>query len=132
MFSTQELSRYVLAGGLAFVCDTLILYTCIEMLGMHYLVSNIFGYFTGMMVVYTLNTRWVFSFRRYQRKSVEFGLFNLILLAGFMVNELLMYLIVGTVGMHYLWAKVIATGVVFVGNFIARKFLLFYPAGNQV
>lgn len=129
---TSEPGKYVLAGGLAFICDISVLYVCTEFLGFHYLISNIFGYAAGLCVSYALNVKWVFSYRRYQSVAVEFTIFNVIIIVGLGLSEVLMYLIVDELGFYYLYAKIIASAAVFLFNYIAKKYLLFHPySSNQ-
>jgi putative flippase GtrA len=122
----SELPRYLISGGIAFAVDFLLLYLCTEKLGMHYLVSNVFGFSGGLLVTYVLNTRWVFRHRRFERRSgLEFTLFSGIVFAGLGLSEVLMAAMVGGLGIHYLAAKVFTAFFVMAFNFVAKKFLLF-------
>ncbi len=123
----REVFRYIIAGGLAFLVDFTVLYICTEFLAMHYLVSNLFGYISGLALTYALNTRWVFSYRRYKKTWLEFSIFNLIVLAGLGINEGMMALLVGAWGLHYLHAKIVTSFFVMVYNYIAKKYILFHP-----
>lgn len=127
--SHAELTRYVVAGGTAFVVDFTILYLCAQHLGLHYLLGNLFGYAAGLLTSYLLNVHWVFDHRRLH-VGPEFAVFNLIVLFGLALSELLMYLFVELAAVHYLTAKVGATGVIFVFNYIAKKRFLFSPASG--
>ena len=46
-------------------------------------------------------------------------------IVGLGLTELLMWLLTGKAGIHYLVAKVITTVIVFVWNFSAKKLILF-------
>ena len=123
----NEILKYIISGGLAFLVDFAILYMCTEYLAMHYLVSNIFGYFGGLAVAYVLNTQWVFSYRRYQKTWLEFLIFNVIVIAGLGLSEGMMAVLVGASGVYYLYAKVVSSLFVAVFNYTAKKFILFHP-----
>ena len=110
---------------MAFTSDFAVLYLCTEFAGVHYLVSNVVSYSVGLLVAYLLNIHWVFKYRRYPSTVIELPIFVSIALAGILVNELLMYLMVDRISLNYLWAKVAASGVIFLFNFTARKSLLF-------
>lgn len=127
----SEPGKYVLAGSLAFAGDILVLYLCTELLGVHYLISNIFGYATGLCISYSLNIKWVFSYRRYSKVSLEFTIFNAIIIAGLGLSEALMYLSVDKFELHYLHAKVFASALVFLFNYTAKKFILFHPYSQK-
>ena len=128
----SELPKYAVAGGLAFAVDFSVLYFCTEILAMHYLLSNLFGYFAGLTVAYGLNVKWVFSYRRYrQRTWLEFFVFNLIVIVGLGISEGMMAILVGTAGMYYLYAKIVTSFFVALFNYTAKKFILFHPAPAQ-
>lgn len=128
---TSEPGKYLVAGSLAFACDIAVLYVCTEFLGLHYLISNIFGYGAGLCVSWFLNVKWVFSYRRYQNTVLEFAIFNLIIITGLGLSEALMYLLVDELAVYYLYAKVIASGAVFLFNYTAKKFILFHPYSSK-
>lgn len=124
----REILKYLIAGGLAFICDFSILWASTEILGFHYLISNTMGYTVGMLVAYTLNTRWVFSHRRYENQTRrELILFNVIVLCGLAFSEVVMALLVEGMAMHYLWAKFVASVLVVGFNYAAKKYFLFRP-----
>lgn len=128
-FLRSEFFRYLVAGFIAFFCDFSILIVGTEVLGLHYLVSNIGGYGTGLLVSYTLNTRWVFKHRRYgDQQAQEFVYFTTIALTALGISELVLWLATDLGNLHYTWSKIIATFFVFLFNFIMRKWLLFSPA----
>ena len=122
----RELSRYAVAGALAFASDITVLYICTDIFGWHYLYSNVASYSAGLLVSYSLNVTWVFTERRFEQKSwLEFLLFNVIVLVGFLISEALMALLVELAGMHYLASKVASAIVIVVYNFVAKKLILF-------
>jgi putative flippase GtrA len=121
----------VIAGGLAFICDFSVLYFCTEFLGIHYLVSNLFGYFSGLTVAYVLNIYWVFSYRRYEKSWLEFAIFNMIVIVGLGISEAMMAFLVDISGAHYLYAKIVASCFVMIFNYTAKKFILFHPTSTQ-
>ena len=125
-FIPAEIVKYLVAGGLAFVTDASILYVLTEFAGWHYLASNTAGFSAGLIVTYLLSIHWVFSDRKYEfQLMAEFPIFVAIVFAGYLINQLVMWLVVEYVGIDYLMAKVVATVFVLGFNFVAKKFLLF-------
>jgi putative flippase GtrA len=122
---TGEFLRYFVAGSLAFGSDFLVLVALTERGGVNYLVSNIFGFCCGLLISYLLCIRWVFSRRRLSVPTHEFAIFVLLALIGLGLNEGVLWLAVELAGQHYAVAKVMATGAVFVVNFLMKKFVLF-------
>jgi putative flippase GtrA len=127
-FLQTEFFRYLVAGSIAFICDFSILVFCTEVLGVHYLYSNIAGYAVGLIVSYTINIKWVFDHRRFDdRQGREFIYFTFIVLAGLGISELVIWLVTESIELPYTWSKVVSTFFVFLFNFIAKKWLLFSP-----
>lgn len=122
---TDEFLRYFVAGSLAFGSDFLVLVTLTEVGGINYLISNVFGFCCGLLVSYLLCIRWVFSRRNLSVPTHEFTIFALLSLVGLGLNEGLMWAVVELAGQHYAVAKVVATGAVFVVNFLMKKIVLF-------
>jgi putative flippase GtrA len=99
---------------------------------MHYLVSNVFGYGTGLIIAYLLNTRWVFRYRRLAKKTrLEFAIFTAIALIGLGINELVLLVMVSQLSTHYVPAKFVATFFVMVFNFVAKRQILFRPPREE-
>jgi putative flippase GtrA len=123
-----EIFKYAVAGGVAFLVDFSVLYACTEFLHLHYLLSNLLGYFSGLLITYALNTHWVFNYRRYRKKTwLEFLIFNVIVVASLGLNQGMMAALVGMWGMYYLSAKIVSSFFVTAFNYFAKKFILFHP-----
>ena len=117
--------RYGVVGGVAFCADFSLLFALTHFLRIHYLISAMVGFLVGVWVNYLLSVRWVFARRQIASRVGEFGLFALIGVVGLGLNELLMWLLTGVVGIHYLGSKIVTTAGVYLWNFFARKKLVF-------
>jgi putative flippase GtrA len=120
-----QLFRYTLVGGAAFFVDFLLLALLTECVGINYLVSAAVSFIAGLLVNYFISTYWVFRQSRFTKKSVEFLLFALIGVGGLLLNTLLLWLITEWGGVFYLWSKIITAVLVYLYNFLVRKYLLF-------
>ena len=119
-------SKYVLAGGSGFLLDYLVLTICFELLGLHYLCASSLGFVAGLIFVYLLSNRWVFSRRRLrERAGTEFLVFAIIGVLGLVLTVFLMWLFVDVVCIYPLIAKLITTALVLLWNFGARKIILY-------
>ena len=79
----SEFNKYLVSGTFAFLADYSVLLIATELLGIHYLVSAVFGYAIGLLVSYMLNIRWVFRYRKYAHTSKkEFLIFVVIVIVG--------------------------------------------------
>ena len=125
-FFRTEFFRYIVSGGIAFICDFSVLVIGTEVFGFHYLVSNIGGYAAGLIVSYFINIKWVFKNRRFEAtQGTEFVYFTLIVFTGLALSEGVLYMTTEFFEVHYTVSKIVATFFVFLFNFIVKKWLLF-------
>lgn len=117
--------RYTVVGGVAFVADFGLLVLLTSVIGIHYLLSAALAFIVGLATNYVLSTLWVFHKRTLSNRRLEFLLFCGIGLIGLGFNELLIWLLTDGVGLHYAFSKIGATFVVYLWNFLARRFCLF-------
>lgn len=120
-----EFIRFFAAGGLAFIVDFLLLYALTDLLGINYLLSNILSFCVALLISYLLAIKWVFRYRKLSNVSLEFTMFALIGLTCLSSNEFAIWVLVELVKVHYLIAKILATGFTFMFSFLLKKVLLF-------
>ncbi|MBL8233305.1 MAG: GtrA family protein [Bryobacterales bacterium] len=121
----SQFGRYLVVGGAAFGADFGLLYLLTEFGGIHYLGSAAMAFLAGLMLNYVLSRAWVFDRRTLDSTSLEFLVFAGIGVIGLLLNEVILWAVVGQFQIHYLLAKGGSAGVVLVWNFGARRFLLF-------
>jgi putative flippase GtrA len=124
-----QLVRYTFVGGTAFVFDFSTLYLFTEYLHIHYLVSAAAAFLVGLTCNYMLSTRWIFNGNAGLNRALEFGVFFLIGAVGLGLNELFLYVLTEWLLVHYLVSKAISSVLVFLWNFLARKFSLYRHCG---
>ena len=108
-FPQSEFLSYIVYGVTAFICDFGVLIIGTEVLGFHYLVSNIDGYASGMMVSYFINVNWVFRNRRFEAdRRREFAYFTLIIFAGLTLSEAIIYVATEFIEVHYTISKAVS------------------------
>ena len=117
--------RYTAVGGLAFVVDFGSLFLLTDGFGIHYLISAAVAFILGLTVNYLLSISWVFNLRALADKRKEFAIFGAIGLIGLGFNELFIWFFTEHVHFHYLISKACSTFLVFLWNFVARKYILF-------
>jgi putative flippase GtrA len=120
-----EFARYIVVGGIAFICDAGTLYSLTRFLKVNYLVSAPLGFTVGVVVNYLLSRTWVFERRRLQNTPMEITIFTLIGVVGLGLNEGILWFFQSKLGIYYMFAKGVSGGVVFMWNFGARKLALF-------
>ncbi|RHJ94188.1 GtrA family protein [Parabacteroides bouchesdurhonensis] len=122
-----QLFRYTLVGGTAFVADIGLLYLLTEYLHIHYLVSASLSFIVGLLINYTISTYWVFDRESsiVTNKSLEFLFFSLIGVIGIGLNDILIWVFTEFVGIYYILSKIITAVLIYLWNFLARKYFIF-------
>lgn len=117
----NQLVKFGLVGGIAFLIDYGLLYALTEWLGLYYLVSSVISFSVSVIFNYIASVIWVFDVKQENSKTRNFLLFILFSVIGLGINQLLLYIGVDWMHFYYMWVKIFATLVVMVWNFITRK-----------
>lgn len=102
------------------------------------LIGNVFGFTISVVVNYVLSMRYVFTRKEGMDKKKEFTIFVILSIIGGILNTLIIWVIdhpiyesseflrqtIQSVGMMENIAKIIATAIVMVYNFVSRKIFL--------
>jgi putative flippase GtrA len=120
----QQIARFGVIGVLAFAIDYGFLYAFTEWLGIHYLISSVLSFSISVIFNYIASVLWVFDVKQETSKTRNFILFIVFSVIGLGINQLVMWLGVESLGLHYMLVKIFATAVVMVWNFVTRKKML--------
>lgn len=116
----NQILKFGVVGGLAFVIDYTLLYILTEFLEVHYLISSVISFTVSVIFNYIMSIKWVFDVNRKQGVK-EFVVFVVLSIIGLGINSLIMYLMVDIMSIYYMISKLVSTAVVMVYNFITRK-----------
>ncbi len=119
-----QLIRYTIVGGLAFVVDFGLLFILTEYARLHYILSATCSFLAGLLVNYYISTAWVFE-STIKNKHIEFTLFALIGIIGLGLNDLLIWIFTEKCHIYYMFSKLITAALVYLWNFLGRKYLVF-------
>ena len=121
----KQIMKFIFVGGTAFVIDYLVMVFLTEVFHINYLVSSVISFCVSVIYNYIMSTVWVFEVDKEKSKTQTFAMFIILSVIGLLINTVVMWLLVdGTNLMPYTIAKILATGVVMVYNFISRKIFL--------
>ena len=133
----EQFLKFAVVGGISFLVDFTVYTIMCNVLHIHYIIAGVLGFTVSVVVNYILSMRYVFLSKDDTRKDKEFFIFVVLSLMGMFLNTILLYLCIDILysNLGYLkqllsneWmnivAKVFATGVVMVFNFITRKIFL--------
>ena len=138
--------KFGLVGAICFVIDYLIglivLNVLMAVLSADYfemasVVGSVVGFTISVVVNYILSFKFVFERKDDLDRRAEFVIFVLLSIIGLLINSLIIWIAVGPIygssgflqehagyNLVYTGAKIIATAVVMVYNFVTRKIFL--------
>ena len=123
----DQILKFGIVGVIAFFVDFGV-YTACNFAGVPYLLSGFLGFTISVVVNYLLSMKYVFVRRDDLSRTKEFTIFVILSAFGLLINELVLYicLLRQTFGVHTVetLAKLGATGIVMIYNFISRKVFL--------
>lgn len=132
----QQFLKFGVVGVICFLID-FGLYTACNLCGIPYLISGTIGFCASVIVNYILSMRFVFVRRDDISRQREFITYVILSAIGLGLNELILYICVDMVYVNWGWlqgflsrsgaellAKIGATGIVMIYNFVTRKIFL--------
>lgn len=101
----------------------MVLVALVHLIGSNPVFASGAGSLVGAILNYFLNYR--FTFNSNEAHKIALPRFLLVVLIGFNLNILIMYIGVDVYEVYYLFVQVIATGVVLIWNFSGNRFWTF-------
>ncbi|MCI8939636.1 MAG: GtrA family protein [Dorea sp.] len=120
----KQIIRFGFVGGGAFAIDYGIMIFLTEIAGINYLVSSAVSFVISVIFNYILSVKWVFDVSGERSRTQDLTVFMILSLIGLGINQLIMWLTVDKLHIFYMLAKIGATAVVMVYNFVTRKLFL--------
>lgn len=132
----KQFMKFGVVGVICFFIDFGI-YTICNLLGCPYLISGVLGFSISVIVNYLLSMKFVFERRDDISRKKEFIVYVILSVIGLGLNELILFVCVDVIYINselmqsffsVRWgeiiAKIFATGIVMVFNFVTRKLFL--------
>lgn len=141
----EQILKFGVVGVISFLVDYLVglatLNILLRIFGEGFfttasMIGSVAGFVISVIVNYILSFRFVFERKEDMDKRAEFVIFVVLSLIGMGLNSLIIWIFVEPIYKHLSWlqslgynlvytgAKVVATGIVMVYNFITRKLFL--------
>lgn len=128
--------RYCFVGGLAFIVDAGSLTLLVELAHLDEILSAVIAFILGLTLNYMLSTLWIFKNSKIENKIGEFLAFVVIGIVGLIMNIAIIWFFRDYIGprqllkfipidKYYIIGKLTSTIIVFMWNFLARKFIIF-------
>lgn len=133
----EQIFKFGIVGGLCFLIDYGVYSALVAVFDCHHLIANFCSFTVSLVINYVLSMNYVFARRENMDRRAEFVIFLILSVIGLLISELLIWLCVDVVYAAWdalkgymtekaakLVAKIFATGVVMVYNFVTRKLFL--------
>ena len=119
----DQILKFGVVGGLAFLIDYGLLYVLTEFVGIHYLISSVISFTVSLIFNYILSIKWVFDVTKKQTAK-EITIFVILSVIGLGINQVVMYVGYDLLHIYYMLTKIVATAIVMVWNFVTRKIFI--------
>jgi len=124
VFLSKYFFRYLLFGGLATIVDWFVYYVSVYSFNFHYALSVTFSFMLGSITNFSLNK--YFNFRnKYKKLHNQFFVYLIIAFIGLLFTIFLLWVFIDLLLVDKFLARVIATAVILVYNFLGHKYVTF-------
>jgi len=122
----KQIFKYFIIGFLCFLIDISILYVLLELKIINYILASAIGYLTGSTINYWLSINWVFKKRNLIKYwKVEFTFFIIIEVIALLLMSSSLYLLREFLHLNVFIAKIIATIIAAIFNYLSKYRFLF-------
>ena len=121
----KQFISYFFVGGAAALVEWIAYFLFDDVLHLYYILATICAFICSTTVNWILGRVTTFKEKQYEKKGKEAFLVFFVSGIGLLFNLLLMFLFVDKLHLYGLLSKILATGIVFVWNFLSRKFLIY-------
>ncbi len=115
-----EFVRFCIVGGVSLLFDCAILFALTDFCGVHYLYSAGISFTASVILNYFLCVKYVFkNAKRQTKKSATIFIGSSVV--GLGLNQICMWFFVEIVGLYYMAAKLGATVIVTLWNYVMKR-----------
>lgn len=120
-----QLFLYLIVGGLATLVEWGAFYIFDSVFSIHYMIA------TALAFVLSTFANWIFGrlilFKNKTNQSAVSELMKIysVSIIGLFMNLLIMFIAVEKIGLNEMISKILATGIVFIWNFLIRKLVIY-------
>jgi len=125
-----QVIRYILVGGISASIEFCVFSILVLYIHIFYLVANVFAFFVAFLIGFWLQKYW--TFKNYEKEYVKQMTKSLTVVGiGFLLNNMLVYLFIGVLGLHIFIGKQVELFLVFFWNYSDQRFWTFRYKNEQ-
>ena len=121
---TKQFLKFAVVGLISFGIDWGMLIALVELFHLDFLMSTTISFITSVVVNYWLSMKYVFDHREGMSRRREFIIFVVLSVIGLVLNDGIVLALNAGLGLEANIAKICATALVMVYNFVTRKIFL--------
>lgn len=122
----KQFISYFFVGGIAALVEWATFFIFESIIGLGYLLATVISFAFATTVNWILGRHFTFKTEaKNNKKFIDALVVFLVSGVGLGFNMVLMYLFVGLLGLWPLFGKILSTGIVFLWNFAARKYIIY-------
>ena len=119
-----QIFKFLIVGGIATLIDWVIYFILYNLGGINPLLANVVSFSVSVVYNYIASVKWVFKVNKEKTKKQLFIDFMIFSILGLILTEILLWIFIDRLKIGKMIAKIIATGIVMVFNFVTRKIFL--------
>ena len=123
MSIVKQFSKFASVGAVATVAQYITLILFQEVIVLNVVLAASLGYGVGALVNYWLNFHWTFANKADHKQAAP--RFFTIAVIGLCLNASIVFVLADQLGLWYLLAQMIATGLVLIFNFVCNRLWTF-------
>jgi len=128
-----QFCSYFCVGGVAALVEWGCFFLLCNLLHIWYAAATVISFLISTLVNYLLGRRWTFKIQSGGKKTLHEALAVYAVSAvGLLFNLILMYFFVDLLNLSAMLSKIGATGIVFIWNFLSRKFFIYKKNEERV
>ena len=119
----KQLFLYLIVGGIATLVEWVLFYIFDTKLGIHYMPATALAFMVSTFANWLAGK--LILFKDWSNVIPEIVKIYATSIAGLFFNLVLMWIMVDIMGLQEMVSKIIATGIVFMWNFLIRKYAIY-------
>jgi putative flippase GtrA len=123
-----QLVRYVLVGGIVYLCDLAVFALLLAAAPDAHLMANLAGRVAGAALGFVLHRQFTFSWAQRDGRVRQALAYVSVLVANIAASTFLLWLAVDQVGIDSLAARIMVDAVVIAAAFVAGRQFVYRPA----
>ncbi len=116
----SQIIRFTLVGGFCLGFATLILYICVEIFNIHYLIATIIGFFLSNLLGFFLNKYYTFQAKT-TKIWQELYKYYAVMTFSFIANLGCMFILVDLLKIWAVYASLIVAVIFYIYNYLMHK-----------